>query len=270
MDMHQPPRLSFNLPEAFLEPRDPSVAFRFGRGRTGGTTKLDVDIQFARAAGRTVIVGDGDRRNPTLSGIYPPGTVGGALEPPISDETADVKDWLTASIGAAITKQQSLLVDMSGGDRAMQEYGRELGIEALCKASGLVPAAFYTCGPEMDDFDHILSIFRAGYYRPARSILVFNEHLVPQGRTARGAFDPIMERVELQDMIKDGVAVMFMPRLPCMSELRKSGLSFIDAASNVPGKDGKPMDPVRQFMVRQFLEKIMTEYGRIGALGWLP
>ena len=273
MDQHQPtqaPRHQLAIPEAFLKPRPPSIAFRFGRGRTGGTTKLDIDIQFARAAGRTVIIGDGDRRNPTLSGLYPPGTEGGALLPPVSDETADVKDWITSSIGEAISRQQSLLVDMSGGDRAMHEYGRDLGIEDLCEAHGLESLAFFTCGPEMDDFDHILSIWEAGYYRPRRSILVFNEHLVPQGRTPMGAFEPIIKRPELAGLMDAGMTVMFMPRLPCMGEIRRSGLSFLDAASNAPGRDGKPMDPVRQFMVRQFLTKVMAEYGRIGALGWLP
>ncbi len=270
MDQYVPARHPFALPDAFLEPRMPSIAFRFGRGRTGGTTKLDIDIQFARAAGRTVIVGDGDRRNPTLSTLYPTGAEGGALPPPVTDETADVKDWITSSIGEAISRQQSLLVDMSGGDRAMQEYGRDLGIEELCQDSGFQALGFFTCGPEMDDFDHILSIWRAGYYRPKRSILVFNEHLVPQGRTMKGAFDPIMDRPELPELMSAGMTVMFMPRLPCMGELRRSGLSFLEAASNAPGRDGKPMDPVRQFMVRQFLAKVMAEYARIGALVWLP
>lgn len=270
MDQYMPVRQPFLLPDSFLQPRPSSVTFRFGRGRTGGTTKLDVAIQFARAAGRPILVGDGDRRNPTLSGLYPFGTEGGALAPPVSDETPDVKDWITSSIGEAISLQHSLLVDMSGGDRAMHEYGRDLGIEELCRESGFQALAFFTCGPEMDDFDHILSIWRAGYYRPRRSILVFNEHLVPQGRTPKGAFDPIMDRPELPEMMSAGMAVMFMPRLPCMGELRRSGLSFLDAASNVPGRDGRPMDPVRQFMVRQFLTKVLAEYGRIGALGWLP
>lgn len=181
MDQNQPIRMPLPLPEAFLKPRGPAIAFRYGWGRTGGTTFLDLNIQLALAAGRVVLVGDGDRRNPTLSGLYPPGGKCAVLEPPASDEIADVKEWVTTSIGLAISQQRSLLVDISG-DRAMQEYGRDLGVVELCEAHGFDPIGFFSCGPEMDDFDHILAIWQAGYFRPRRSILVFNEHLILHGR----------------------------------------------------------------------------------------
>ena len=57
------------------------LAVRMGRGRTGGSTLADWVIQTARHEGRPVSVGDGDRRNPTLAGLYPPGVPGGATQP---------------------------------------------------------------------------------------------------------------------------------------------------------------------------------------------
>lgn len=269
MDQHQPTRLPLPLPEAFLEPREPAIAFRFGRGRTGGTTFLDLNIQLALAAGRNILVGDGDRRNPTLSALYPPGSACPVLEPPVSDETADVKDWITTSIGLAIAQRRSLMVDISGGDRAMQEYGRDLGVVELCEAHGFDPIGFFSCGPEMDDFDHILAIWHAGYFRPRRSILVFNEHLILQGRTPMGAFDPIVARPEFKELVAAGMKPIFLPRLPCMVEMRRAGLSLLDAATGGLGRDGRPFDPVRQFMVRQFMTKVLGECGRINALGWM-
>ena len=269
MDQHQPIRLPLPLPEAFLEPRGPAIAFRFGRGRTGGTTFLDLNIQLALAAGRPILVGDGDRRNPTLSALYPPGSECPVLEPPVSDETADVKDWITTSIGLAISQGRSLMVDISGGDRAMQEYGRDLGVVELCQTHGFEPTGFFSCGPEMDDFDHILAIWQAGYFRPRRSILVFNEHLILQGRTPVGAFDPIVARPEFKELVAAGMNPIFLPRLPCMGEMRRAGLSLLDAATGGLGRDGRPFDPVRQFMVRQFMTKVLGECGRIGALGWM-
>jgi hypothetical protein len=53
--------------------RAPVLAVRHGRGRTGGSTFLDLLIQRARRAGRSVIIGDGDRGNATLANLYPPG-----------------------------------------------------------------------------------------------------------------------------------------------------------------------------------------------------
>ena len=269
MDQNQPIRMPLPLPDAFLEPRGPAIAFRYGRGRTGGTTFLDLTIQLALAAGRVVLVGDGDRRNPTLSGLYPPGSKCAVLEPPASDEIADVKEWVTTSIGLAISQQRSLIVDISGGDRAMQEYGRDLGVVELCEAHGFDPIGFFSCGPEMDDFDHILAIWQAGYFRPRRSILVFNEHLILQGRTPIGAFDAIMARPEFNELVAGGMNPIFLPRLPCMGEMRRAGLSLLDAATGGPGRDGRPFDPVRQFMVRQLMSKVLGEYSRIGALGWM-
>src|SRR5580658_6450687 len=99
--------------------RKPVVAFRFGRGRTGGSTMLDLLIQLARAAGRPVLIGDGDRRNTTLAGLYPPEGRDGARQP-ATDELPDLKDWLMELMGEAVTTRTSLVVDLGGGDRLMQ------------------------------------------------------------------------------------------------------------------------------------------------------
>ena len=56
----------------------PVLAVRLGRGRTGGTTVLDFLVQRARRRGTTIKVADGDRRNATLSDLYPVGKAGGA------------------------------------------------------------------------------------------------------------------------------------------------------------------------------------------------
>ena len=84
--------------------RRPVLAVRHGRGRTGGSTFMDLLIQRARAANRLVIVGDGDRRNATLASLYPPGTAGGATQP-VSDEIPDVKDWITSLAGEMVELQ---------------------------------------------------------------------------------------------------------------------------------------------------------------------
>lgn len=245
------------------------LAVRMGRGRTGGSTLLDWLVQRARSEGRSVAVGDGDRRNPTLAGLYPPGTPGGASQPP-TDETADVKDWITAQLGEMVGQGCSLVLDLGGGDRVLSEYGRDLGLVEFCEATGIEPLALFMSGPEVDDWEHVLTIWRAGYFRPGRALLVFNEHLVAQGRTPTGAFDAIMRRPEMDQMMAEGMRVAFMPRLPCMVEMRRAGLSFLDAVANKPGADGKPLDPVRQFMVAGWHKRMLGELGDAGALDWLP
>ena len=245
------------------------LALRLGRGRTGGSTFLDLLVQLARAAGRNVLVCDGDRRNPTLAALYPPGTPGGATQPP-SDEVPDGKEWLTDSISEAVRTASSLVFDMGGGDRTVQDYVREMDLVELCTAIDRLSLGLFFCGPDMDDFDHIVSIWRAGYFRPTRSLLVFNEHLVPQGRTAFGAFDAIMARPEFLELVDGGMEMIMLPRLPCLEVMRQAGLGFVDAAAGRPGIKGVPLDPVRQFMVKQWIAKVLANLERVGATEWMP
>ncbi len=124
--------------EKVSSPSRQVLAVRMGRGRTGGSTLADWLIQCARHAGRAVAIGDGDRRNPTLSGLYPPGTNGGATQP-MSDETADVKDWITKALGDMTAHQGSLVLDLGGGDRVLAEYGRDLGLSSSATWPGSSP-----------------------------------------------------------------------------------------------------------------------------------
>jgi len=256
-------------PEKAIPTNRQVLAVRMGRGRTGGSTLADWIIQCARQAGRLVAIGDGDRRNPTLAGLYAPGTPGGASQP-ATDETADVKDWITARLGDMVALHISLMLDLGGGDRVLAEYGRDLGLIEFCEAANIQPLALFASGPDMDDFDHILAIWKAGYFKTARSVLVFNEHLIGQSRTPVGAFDAILSRPELQQMTMEGLALVFMPRLPCMNEMRSAGLSFLDAVANKPGITGTPLDPVRQFMVATWHRKMLAAFDEAGALEWLP
>ncbi len=245
------------------------LAIRMGRGRTGGSTLADWMVQCARHAGRQVVIGDGDLRNPTLAGLYPPGSAGGATQP-LTDETADVKDWITRGIGEVVASRSSLVLDLGGGDRVLSEYGRDLGLVEFCELNGISPLALFMTGPEMDDFEHVLTIWKAGYFKTRQSVLVLNEHLVTQGRTPVGAFDAILSRPEIEGMFEDGLVPILMPRLPCMNEMRNAGLSFLDAVANKPGNSGKPLDPVRQFMVSTWHNKMLAAFNRAGALSWLP
>jgi hypothetical protein len=249
--------------------RVPVAAWRISRGRTGGTTISDMLIQMGRAEGRKIIIVDGDLRNSTLSGLYPPGTEDGAMRPP-SDDLVDMKELCTTALAKAVGTQSSMVVDLGGGDRLLQEYGREMALVELCEGMGMAPLALYASGPEMDDFEHILSIWRSEVFRPQRSILFLNEHLVPHGRSPAGAFTAIMERPELKEMIRDGLKVIVLPRLPSMVQVREAGLSLIDAMDGKPGKQALPLDPVRQFLVKQWLTKIREAFVAKDILEWLP
>ena len=251
------------------QPLVPVLATRLGRGRVGGSTVCDMLIQRARRAGRAVNVADGDRRNPTLAGLYPPGSPGGASVP-ATDELADVKDWITEQVGHMVSTKSSLVLDLGGGDRVLSDYGQDLPLATFCQAAGVSCLPLYFSGPEKDDFDHIVAIHGAGYFRGTQAILFLNESLVRAGKTPAGAFDLIMDRPELRKLVSGGVRIILIPRLPCMAEMRATGLSFYDAAANKPGLSGKPMDPVRQFMVKTWLDRLEEQFADVGVADWLP
>lgn len=246
-----------------------TVAVRFGRGRGGGSTGLDALIQRALTGNRPVIIADGDRRNPTLAGLYPPGSSNAAIQPG-SDEPAVVKAWITDTLSMAIERQSSVVFDMGGGDTAIQELVADIDIVGFAEMSGFHPLGLFFCGADMDDFDHIVSIWRAGYFKPKRAILVLNEFLIPSGRKTGGAFRHIHARPEMKELAADGMEVMYLPRLPCMENVRAKGLGFFHAMNGKVGSDGLPLDPVRRFMVRQWLARIDQSLASIDAAEWVP
>jgi len=249
--------------------RRPVMGIRLGRGRTGGSTFADTLIQRARAAGRKVVIADGDLRNSTLSTLYPPGSEGGTLRPQ-SDDMVDMKDLFTTAVAKAVEQNASLMVDFGGGDRVMLEYERELSLAEMAESLGLEPLAIYVTGPEPEDFDHIVSLWRSEAFRPEHSLLILNEHLVPNGRSPAGAFRNLVNRVEWAEMAEGGLQAIIMPRLPCMTQMREAGLSLIDALKGRSGKNGARLDPVRQFMVKTWLKRLETIFTEADVVDWLP
>lgn len=249
--------------------RMPVLAVRHGRGRTGGTTLLNFLIERGRRSGRTVLIGDGDRRNATLAGLYPPGKPGGASQPS-SDETADVKDWIRSLVGSMVEIGGSLVLDMGAGDQALAEACRELDLIEFCRSVGAEPLFLGSMGPDMEDFDHLLTIVDAGFFNASHTVLVMNEHLVRSGKTPVGAFDAILGRPELVEIAGRGVKLVRMPRLIYMEQMRKVGLGFYDVAAGKKGSDGKPMDPLAQFAAKRWIEALEQQFQSNGIEEWLP
>jgi hypothetical protein len=248
--------------------RAPVLAVRHGRGRTGGSTFLDLLIQRARRAGRSVIIGDGDRGNATLASLYPPGDKFGAVQPR-SDDIADVSDWITTLSGEMVESGSSLVLDLGGGDRVLSEHSRAMALPDFCESFGWEPLAIYLIGPDLEDFEHVFKIFKAGYFKSSRAILIMNEALVRAGKNASGAFDQIADHPGYEEM-NAVVRHMSMPRRECMSALRASGLSFYEAISNKVGVDRKRLNLGQQFQVRTWLNQMERKFTNLGIEEWLP
>jgi hypothetical protein len=242
----------------------PVLAVGLGRGFGGKSTGLSELVWRARNQGRDVIVADGDARSKTLASMFPEATY------PRSEELPDVKEWISGVLNRMLEEQRSAVLDLGGGDRVLQEYGRDLLLVEFCEEYGIEPLALYFLGPEDEDLKHVLSIWEAGYFRPKRTFLVLNEGVIREGKTMAGAFEPTLSHPGLAKMVEGGAVPVMMRRLACMDLVRKSGLGFYRAASGEKGATGKPLDPTYAFMVKKWLRDLEGERVAQAGAGWLP
>ncbi|QQP92727.1 hypothetical protein IGS68_30155 (plasmid) [Skermanella sp. TT6] len=240
----------------------PVLAVGLGRGYGGKSTGLSELVWRARDRGRDVLVADGDARSRTLAGMFPEALV------PETDELPDVKQWLSGLLNRMVAERRSAVLDLGGGDRVLQEYGRDLLPVEFCGEYGIEPLALYFLGPEEEDLKHVLSIWEAGYFRPRRVFLVMNEGVIREGRTMAGAFGRTLDDPGLAAMVRAGAVPILMKRLACMDLVRRAGIGFYAAASGAEGRDGRPLDPTYAFMVRKWLRDLEGE--RAAQADWLP
>lgn len=256
-------------PEPPLHPQ--TLVIRRGRGRSGGSTGLDLLIQRARIAGHRIKPLDGDLRSKTLSILYPVLDAHGdamedAASAPRSEEPADMKAWLSEELDQMIQGGYSAAADFGGGDRVVQEYEQDLELRDLCDdhAIRLVEVCFL--GPEREDFRHIHQIVRLRGLRAHKTLLILNEGVIRQGQTTEGVFSPLIDMPEFQDLVSHGAVPVFLRRLSCMSVLRDRGLGFYDAALGRPDRHGMPASPTLRHMVKTWLRQHEAEHEKAGTL----
>jgi hypothetical protein len=248
---------------------------RAGRGRTGGSTGLDLAIQRARHEGRRVKPLDGDLRSRTLSTLYPKEDETGAPIPdgasyPESDELPDIKKWLAAEFDEMVEQRVSRVLDLSGGDRVMQEFVRDLSLGDFCADFGITPTVALFLGPDIEDFRHAAELLRSKEFPSDRTILVLNEGVIRHGQTTSGAFEPICCLPEFDAIVRQGARPVFLRRLTCMSVLRERGLGFYDAVTGKPDKKGVKASPTLAHMTKTWLRSFEEAFDKVDVLDWLP
>lgn len=253
----------------------PCLLIRAGRGRTGGSTGLDLAIQRARHEGRRVKPLDGDLRSKTLSALYPATGADGkplldGASAPETDELPDIKKWLSDEFDHLATERVSRALDLSGGDRVMQEYVRDLALSQFCSDFDITPTVAVFLGPDLEDFRHAEELLRSGAFPSERTILVLNEGVIRHGQTTAGAFSPITALPAFKALVTDGVRPVFLRRLTCMSVLRERGLGFYDAVAGRPDSKGAKASPTLHHMTKTWLATFEREFEEVEVLDWLP
>lgn len=251
------------------------LVIRYGRGRTGGSTGLDLMVQRARYQGRRVKPLDGDLRSRTLSTLYPSldekgrRIEDGATSPP-TDELPDIKAWLSAEFDEMVGQGVSRVLDLSGGDRVIQEYTRDLELIPFCRDFGIEPTVCLFLGPELEDFRHVMQLLKSGDLKCDRTMLILNEGVIRHGQTTTGAFDPIIAQPDFDAILQDGVRMVFMRRLTCLSVLRERGVGFYEAAHQRTDRSGTPISPTLSHMTKTWLATFEQDHESARTAAWLP
>ena len=146
----------------------PCLIIREGRGRLGGTMFLDLLIQRAREEGRRVKPMDGDLKSRTLDGHLSRRRMPGEADRGRSEQlqramtSSHQKDWIQGHLNDMTEDRVSRVLDLSGGDRVMQELVLDLRLSSFCHDFGVGLTNVVMLGPDIEDFNHAMDRIKVG------------------------------------------------------------------------------------------------------------
>jgi len=208
--------------------------FLAGRGGAGKTLLLRWIVERAIAAGRLLVIADGDRTNRSL-----PLFLDGVLTPNGADD-ATVWRWLEAIITRMVADRFNLVLDLGGGDLVLKRIALELALQSLLEASGIAPVVLHLLSPELESLAYLAALEENGLFAPERTALILNEGLVPIGHgNDETVFAAVREHKIFKAAIRRGAVPIVMPRLKPAFEINAQHLLFADAAA-AKTKEGAP------------------------------
>ena len=157
---------------------------------------------------------------------------------PSSENIATFKEWLLAELDRMAEDRVSRVVDISGGDRVLQELLQDLHLGGFCDSFGIKFVSVCMIGPDTEDFRHISEAAEAGDLQPDRMMLVMNEGVVRQGQNPIGTFEGVAANPEFESLMKAGAKSLYMRRLPCMDILRDQKADVFAVAAGRPNASG--------------------------------
>jgi hypothetical protein len=237
-----------------------------GRQRVGKTVMLSTTVQYFRALGCHIEVWNADQQNRThsLSTFFPD-----ALTPPAGG-VADTKQWIEQRLIDQARGQFHAALDAGGGFNAFGSLVDEVPILGTLEERGIDTVAFFCVGPEKADLDYLEQYADGESFLPKATVIVLNAGLVLSGRSASGAFAPVLDTKVVSAALARGAKVVTMPALPCMSEVTDRGLTFEEAAAGAvkPGQEPMSMfDPTR--VNEWWTKKVPRFFGQLPPK-WLP
>jgi len=260
-------KVSKEVPAAGAPGRRAILIVKYCRGRLGGSAWELTVVQRARAAGREVIVIDGDEVSKTMRTYYPTGSPGAALVPDGSDVAA-FKELMLEQMTLMAADGKARVVDVSGGSRDLDDVLAELDLPVFCQDYGIDLLVVAMLGENREDFNHVVKAIEAGFVRPENLLLVLN-HGVLGKKNPEAAFLPITDDQRYKDLVACGARVMHMPNLPVLDKMRAARVDGYATAASAKMPDGS-FQPIWQNMAKRWLTTMEQEFADAGITDLLP
>jgi hypothetical protein len=248
----------------------PRCLFLSGRGGTGKSLLLRWMAERAFAAGRTLVIADGDRTNRALPKYFD-----GVLFPESVDDGA-VAHWLETVLEQMVIDRFTLVVDLGGGDQVLKRLAHELALQSLLEENGITPVLLHLIGPEIESLGPLSTLEKPNpadqsvpLFAPPCTALILNAGLIPNaGTNPAEVFTPIREHRVFQDAIQRGARALSMPRLWPALEINRRELSFASAVAGQAGKGPAPLGLGDRQRVKLWLRAMDQDFASIAE--WLP
>jgi hypothetical protein len=240
----------------------PKLLIALGRGKTGKSTWIRWAGERSLAHGNKPVIADADRTNASLSVYFE-----NVARPP-SSEDEDVRQWLNGFANRQIEERFSAFLDLGGGDLILKSWARDLELAPFLESYGITPVALHFLGPDLDDLSYLRDIEEVAKFQPKHVGVVLNEGVVPLGRPARSAFEPIVNHEVFRNVLARGARVMRMPRLACAHEVENRGISFADAEASRVKTGQLNVDPISRRQIGLWRRDMGTSFAEVAE--WIP
>ena len=199
--------------------RLPIIWVALGRQRVGKTALLNSAVQFFRKSQATTF-GCGmpiSKIRATRSRNSSP-----MLEHVPEGGIEDAKVWIEGRLEDLIEHRYDAVLNAGGGATGFTKLVQEVPLLEAIEGSSVRLVGLFD-GPERADLDYLEQYAEAELFMPAASMLVLNAGLVLSGRSATGAFGPILQHPAVKRAAKAGARTAMLPHLACMSQVTDGG-----------------------------------------------
>lgn len=259
----------------------PVLWIALGRQRVGKTVVLSAAAQFFRARGVALEVWNADQQNRShsLSRFFPD-----ALGPEGEGGLADGRDWIAQRVdglaadaaggrgggGADEGGPRAAVLDIGGGLTGFSDLVERVPLVAALDGAGVRPVALFVVGTERADLDYLEHFATDARFLPKATVIVLNDGLVEEGRSAARAFGPVVQSRPVQAAMARGAVVARFPVLGCLSQLADQGLTYEAVLRGEYGLDQRRLGLLATAEVRRFWSSELPRFlGEIPP-GWLP